>query len=319
MKNRAKTAARRPKGRRAKKDFQVLLVTGMSGAGKSSALKALEDLGFETVDNAPLRLLNALVPTRGRAGARPLAVGVDIRTRDFGAEMFLAGLARLSRRRGLSVALLFMDCDDETLRRRYAETRHRHPLAEDRPLADGIRHERRLLMPLQARADLSIDTTDMAPADLKRVLAGHFGIDDQPAPAVFVTSFAYRKGLPREADLVFDARFLTNPHYDVRFRPLSGLDRPVRAFVRRDPGYRRFLADIARLLKPLLPRFAAEGKSYLTVAVGCTGGRHRSVVVAEALGTWFRERGALVQVRHRDLESAPESAHNRRPARGKRR
>lgn len=312
-----KAAARREKKKKAPDAFLVLLVTGMSGAGKSSALKALEDLGFETVDNAPLRLLSALVPARGRAGARALALGVDIRTRDFGAEMFLAELARLSRRRGVAVTLLFMDCDDETLRRRYAETRHRHPLAEDRPLADGIRHERRLLVPLQARADLSIDTTDMAPGDLKRVLAGHFAGDERTSLAVFVTSFAYRRGLPREADLVFDARFLKNPYYDPRFRPLSGLDRQVRAFVRRDAGYGRFLADIARLLKPLLPRFAAEGKSYLTVAIGCTGGRHRSVVVAEALAKWFRGQGARVQVRHRDLESAPESGHNRAPARGK--
>ncbi|MEO0034454.1 MAG: hypothetical protein RLZZ501_477 [Pseudomonadota bacterium] len=281
---------------------RVVIVTGLSGAGKTLALKGLEDLGWEAVDNLPLSLLGSLV--RSDCGlARPLAVGIDIRTRDFGVEPVLATVERLMGEGGGRVDLLFLDCSDEALCRRYTESRRRHPLAADRPLQDGIRHERALLLPLRARADLVIDTSDLPPAALRRLLAGHFAPEqDRTGLVVFVTSFAYRNGLPREADLVFDARFLANPHYRAELRPLTGRDPAVADYVTADPAFAPFLDGLTGLLAPLLPRFAAEGKSYLTIAIGCTGGRHRSVAVAERVAAWLRGRGERVDLRHRELE-----------------
>ncbi len=279
---------------------RVVVVTGMSGAGKTLALKALEDLGYEAVDNLPLSLLEALV--RGGELTRPLAVGIDIRTRDFGVDSMLAGVDELKASGLVDMQLVFFDCTDETLSRRYTETRRRHPLAADRPLADGLRHERELLTPLLGRADLVVDTTALPPAELKRLLSGHFGLERKPGLVLFVTSFSYRRGLPREADLVFDARFLANPHYDPALRPLTGRDEAVARHVERDPDFGRFFAALTGLLEPLLPRFAAEGKSYLTIAIGCTGGRHRSVAIAERLTHWLRDKGQQVDLRHRELE-----------------
>lgn len=317
--SRAKNTADRtkPRPRRDSKRLRVLLVTGMSGAGMSSALKALEDLGFEAVDNVPLSLLESLLPSARRGakpkGRRPLAIGVDVRTRDFDAAMFLAELKELEDRADIDVSLVFMECNDDVLVRRYAETRHRHPLAEDRPLRDGIRHERRLMAPLAERATVIIDTTDMTLGDLKRILEGHFALFRRAGLSIFVTSFSYRRGVPREADLVFDVRFLKNPHYEPLLKPLSGLDRPVAAYIRKDADYRPFLQGLTRLLEPLLPRYVAEGKSYLTIALGCTGGRHRSVFVAEELAAWLRDLGQRVQVHHRDLDLPAKMDHNRRP------
>lgn len=284
---------------------RVVIVTGLSGAGRTLALKNLEDLGYEAVDNLPVSLLPNLVrPQEGVA--RPLAIGIDIRTRDFGPEPVQAMLRRLLEDNGLDVRLLFVDCDDEVLRRRFSETRRRHPLALDRPLEDGIRHERALLRPLRALADLMLDTTAMNPADLRRVLAGHFGLESKAPLTVFVTSFSYRRGLPREADLVFDVRFLANPHYDPALRPLTGRDGAVAAFVEGDRDFGAFFESLTGLLERLLPRFTAEGKSYLTLAVGCTGGRHRSVAVAERLAAWVRSKGLQVDLRHRELHGGEE-------------
>lgn len=281
----------------------VLIVTGLSGAGKSTALKALEDLGYEAVDNLPLSFLHSLVQTGMSESHRPLAVGVDARTRDFGAEPFLDELDSLIKNPDLSVRVLFLDCDTEVLRRRYTETRRRHPVAPDRPLADGIHHEQRMLAPLRERADDVIDTTEMAIGDLRRFLGTNYALDQTPGLAIFVTSFGYRNGLPHEADLVFDVRFLRNPHYDDDLRPLTGLDVDVGEFIEGDTGLETFFQNLTTLLEPLLPRFGAEGKSYLTIAVGCTGGRHRSVYVSERLGTWLRGRGERVSVLHRDLDA----------------
>ena len=281
---------------------RVVIVTGLSGAGKTVALKGLEDLGWEAVDNLPLSLLGALVRSESDR-VRPLAVGIDIRTRDFGVEPVLDTVERLMAEGGGRVDLLFLDCGDETLCRRYTESRRRHPLAADRPLQDGIRHERALLQPLRARADLVIDTTELSPAALRHLLAGAFTREDeQRGLVVFVTSFAYRNGLPREADLVFDARFLANPHYRPELRPLTGRDQAVADYVTADPAFAPFLEALTGLLAPLLPRFAAEGKSYLTIAIGCTGGRHRSVAVAEQVAAWVRRQGKRVDLRHRELE-----------------
>jgi len=277
----------------------LILVTGLSGAGRSTALKALEDLGYEAVDNLPLALLN--VPS---GFDRPMAIGIDFRTRGFSAEAALERVARLRAEPGIKLTVLFLICSDEVLQRRFTETRRRHPLAQDRPVADGIRRERELLGPLAAEADLTVDSTDLAIPDLKRLMHGHFALDRKPGLAVSVMSFSYRQGLPREADLVFDVRFLANPHYVDSLRPLTGRDGPVGAYIEADPAFARFHLDLTHLLLPLLPGYEREGKSYLTLAVGCTGGKHRSVFVAERLAAWLGQQGRPVVLRHRDLARA---------------
>jgi RNase adapter protein RapZ len=279
---------------------RVLLVTGMSGAGHSTALKALEDLGYEAVDNLPLSLLPSLVRHEA-AVHQPLAIGIDIRTRDFGIAPFLAALDPLAGNSGVDLRVVFLDCEDELLRRRYTETRRRHPLAGDRPVSDGIRLERERVSPLRERADLVIDTSALTVADLRRLLQGHFALDATAGVNVFVTSFSYRNGLPRDADLVFDVRFLDNPHYNPQLRHLTGLDKPVGAFIEADPGYAAFFERLTQLLLPLLPRYDREGKSYLTIAIGCTGGQHRSVYVAEQLANWLRRQSKQVVVSHREI------------------
>ncbi len=281
---------------------RLLLVSGLSGAGKSTALKALEDLNYEAVDNLPMSLMASLLRP-GRAAAGPLAVGIDIRTRDFAVGTFLNQLDQLLARGDLDVGLIFLDCDDDMLQRRFTETRRRHPLAADRPVADGIRHERRLMYDVRQRADLVIDTSLLTLADLRRLLAGHFSTADEAGLMIAVTSFSYRRGLPREADLVFDVRFLANPHYNDQLRPLTGQDPAVGAFIDQDPHFEPFFDRLSAMLLPLLPRFENEGKSYLTIAVGCTGGRHRSVYVAERLAALLAEQGHPAQVRHRDIDA----------------
>jgi RNase adapter protein RapZ len=277
----------------------LILVTGLSGAGHSSALRALEDLGYEAVDNLPLTLLNA------PAGFdRPVALGIDSRTRGFSADALLERVDRLRSDPGLAVTLLFLTCSDEVLQRRFTETRRRHPLALDRPVADGIRQERLLLERLGDEADLVIDSTDLSVADLKRLMQGHYALDRRPGLAIAVTSFSYRYGLPREADLVFDVRFLSNPHYRDELRPLTGRDAAVGRHIEADPAYGPFFAHLTDLLLPLLPGYEREGKSYLTLAVGCTGGRHRSVYVAERLAAWLAAQGRKVDLRHRDVARA---------------
>lgn len=279
---------------------RLLVVTGLSGAGRSTALKSLEDMGYEAVDNLPLSLLPNLVAAQ--SARPPLAVGVDIRTRDFGVLALVEALDRLVAGHDFDLKVVFLDCDDDLLVRRYTETRRRHPLAAERPVGDGIRLERERVWPLRDRADLVIDTSALAPADLKRVLHGHFALDAASGLSLFVTSFAYRHGLPRDADLVIDVRFLRNPHYVPTLRLLTGRDAPVGDFIAADPDFARFLERLCDWLAPLLPRYESEGKSYLTIAVGCTGGRHRSVYVAERLAAWLRRTGRSVGLGHRDIE-----------------
>ncbi len=275
---------------------KVLVVTGLSGAGMTTSLKILEDIGYETIDGVPLSLLPQLV---GKPD--PLAIGVDIRTRGFGAAPLLEELDQLREDEGLDLSLVFLDCDDEIIERRYVETRHRHPLADDRPVSDGIRHERQLLAPLRERADLVIDTTDMAIKDCKQILQGQYSLSDKKPLTIFVTSFSYKRGIPREADLVFDVRFLRNPYYDTSLRTLTGCDEAVGAYIERDEGFADFMTNLQNLLMPLLPRYLGEGKSYLTIAVGCTGGQHRSVYVSRLLHDWLSKLGENTQLQHREL------------------
>lgn len=299
----AASAGDEPEGGRP--SHHLLLITGMSGAGKTTALKALEDLGFECIDHLPLRLLPRLLPTKHDDSPLPaqrLAIGVDVRTRDFAVETCLAIVDRLRLDPCIAVQLIFLYCDEEELRRRYTATRHRHPLSGQMPLIEGIAHERQMLSPLRSRADLTIDTSAVNPGHLKRMLQGHLGLTEQSGLLIQVTSFSFRSGLPRDADLVFDVRFLANPYYQAELRGLTGRDAAVQQFIRGDGVWGSFFDSLTRLLQPLLPRYVAEGKSYLTIAIGCTGGRHRSVFVTEELASWLIGQGQRVQVLHRDLE-----------------
>lgn len=283
---------------------RLLLVTGMSGAGKTTALKALQDLGYESIDHLPLALLDKLVPAGAgaAAGERRLAVGINVRTRDFTVEALMSEVKRLDAQPNLDVKVLFLSCDDDELCRRYQENRHRHPLAVDRPLFDGIATERQMIAPLRARADLTIDTTLISPGALKRRLERTFGGAVETGLVVLVVSFSYATGVPRDADLVFDVRFLANPHYQPALRPLTGKDAPVARFIEGEAAFAPFFSSLTTLLEPLLPRYAAEGKTYLTIGVGCTGGRHRSVFVAERLAAWLASRGQHVLIEHRGLD-----------------
>jgi len=283
----------------------VVLVTGLSGAGRTSTLKVLEDEGFEAVDNLPLALLPMLlapVRTHGEpATASRLAIGIDSRTRGFALPPLLEHVAALRARPDLDLRVLYLDCDDAVLIRRFTETRRRHPLATDRPVADGIRIERAVMSPLREAADAVIDTSTLTLATFRQALTDTLALGDGRRMTVTVLSFSYRGGLPREADLVFDVRFLDNPHYRDELRPRDGRDPAVAAHVEADPDFAPFLERLTGLLGPLLPRYEREGKSYLTIAVGCTGGKHRSVATAERLAAWLKSLGTPVTLRHRDL------------------
>jgi UPF0042 nucleotide-binding protein len=287
--------------------IRIVLVTGMSGAGRTSALKDLEDLGFEAVDNLPATLLGSLIRPGNRV-ERDVAIGIDCRTRAFDPQKLCRQLRERARSRNSNLRLLFLDCDDEILRRRFTETRRRHPLSPDRPVTDGILRERQLIAPLRECADLVIDTSQLSSVGLRQLITSHFGQAAAVQPTLTVISFAYRNGLPREADLVFDVRFLVNPHYVDELRPLTGADPPVRAYVEADPAFPLLMTRLEALLMPLLPLYQKEGKSYLTIAFGCTGGRHRSVAVADSFAKLLRRAGRLVTVQHRDAPEADRGA-----------
>ena len=267
----------------------VILVTGLSGAGKASVLRALEDLGFEAIDNPPLTFIEDLVARSEPGSGRRIAVGVDARSRGFNAEDVLITIGRLRANPGLRVELIYAWAEEEVLLRRYTETRRRHPLSPEGRVIDGITSEQRLTAPLQEAADLVIDTSELPLAALRQIIDRRFGHGDDesgelsPGLAVTLMSFGFPTGLPREADLVMDARFLRNPHYDPQLRPMTGLDPKVGTYVEADPDFHEFFTRFSGMLGLLLPRFLQEGKKYATIAVGCTGGRHRSVHIVEKL------------------------------------
>ncbi|WP_260484173.1 RNase adapter RapZ [Sphingomicrobium flavum] len=281
---------------------RFLLVTGMSGAGKSSVLDTLEDWGWEVIDNLPLGMLRKFVSGAGfREKPVSLAVGMDVRSRGFNADRLVEKVRALE---GVVPEILYIDCAGGELIRRYDETRRRHPLATDRPAEDGISLERSLTGPLRQAADSIIDTTDMKPADLRDELRRRYaGARDEPI--ITVGSFGFARGASRTADLMFDMRFIDNPHWIEELRPLTGLDAPVQAHVSSDPAWSKTLDTIEGLVLDLIPRYGAAGKNYLTVAFGCTGGRHRSVAAAAEMAERLRKSGLTVNVRHRDLTSAP--------------
>ena len=279
--------------------MKLILVTGMSGAGKSVALKTLEDSGFEAIDNLPLAFLPSVI--NSSISSQNLAIGSDIRSRDFSIENFIDIISKFKNNPNIDFKILFLDADDETLRRRFTETRRRHPLALDRPVLDGIHHERALITKLRDVADLVIDTSETEAADLRKTIIANFAQSERTL-SVVLTSFSFKQGIPREADMVFDVRFLKNPHYDSTLRALSGLDSKVGEYIELDKGFTDFFNHLTALISPLFPRYLEEGKSYLTIAIGCTGGRHRSVYLVQKLGGFLQQIGYNVTLRHRDLE-----------------
>ncbi len=280
---------------------RIVIVSGLSGAGKSSVLKILEDSGFEVIDNLPLSLLEQVIA--GAAADSSVAVGVDARTRDFDCEKLCAICGDLKKDPNIAERIMFLDCDDEKLLLRFTETRRAHPLAKDTKLSDGIASERRLTAPLRAKSDIVIDTTDLKLPQLRARLKAEFGAAIRQELFVSVVSFSYREGLPRDADLVFDARFLRNPYYDPNLRELTGQDPRVGAYIAQDPDFAAFFDRLTGFIAPLLPRFRQEGKTRLTIAVGCTGGKHRSVYTAEQLYKWLLEqKTCMVALTHRELE-----------------
>ncbi len=286
---------------------RVVLVTGLSGAGKASALHALEDLGFEAIDNPPLAFIEEMVARAEPGVAQRIAVGVDARSRGFKCENVLSTLARLRANPALQPELLFCWAEEAVLQRRFTETRRRHPLSPEGRVQDGIAAEQALTAPLREAADVVIDTSDLSLAALRQQIEAHFGgaeaEGETPTPGLSVSliSFGYPSGLPREADVVMDARFLRNPHYDTLLRPKTGLDSDVVAYVQADPTFVEFYDRLAGMLLLLLPRFRQEGKKYLTIAIGCTGGRHRSVAIVEKLAATLSEAGWRVSITHREL------------------
>jgi UPF0042 nucleotide-binding protein len=286
---------------------RFVVVTGLSGAGKSHAVRALEDLGYFCVDNLPVALIPAfadLVLGRRRQILRA-AVVVDVRE---GPELarFPAVFRRLTAEYGRRIKLVFLEANDATILRRFSETRRPHPLGAARPIAVGVEHERRLLQPLRQLAAQVIDTSRLTVHDLRRVVMNAAAGTTRTAPLlVNITSFGFRSGTPPEADLVFDVRFLPNPHFVSALRPRSGKNPSVARYVLQAPGATRFLALTTRLLRFLVPQYISEGKAYLTIGIGCTGGRHRSVAIAEAMGRRLAGmKGTDVHVRHRDVANS---------------
>ncbi len=283
---------------------RILIVSGMSGAGKTSALRAFEDIGYYCVDNLPPPLMETCIDLchRSTPSLPRLALAVDARTGEF-LEQFGPAWSDVKERSPRSL-LLFFDAPDSVLVQRFSETRRPHPLAPRGSVAEGILQERQVLLPLRSLADAVIDTGEFSVRSLREFLLKRFAEEEAPSLNVAVTSFAYRNGVLPNADLVFDVRFLPNPHYDPELRALTGLDDPVRHFVESSSGTAEFLQHLERLLSFLLPRYGEEGKTYLTLAFGCTGGRHRSVAIASLVAAHLGERGYPTTLTHADLSDA---------------
>ena len=284
---------------------RILLVTGVLGAGKTTAMRALEDLGWEAIYNFPIRLLDRLLetaPSRLDAGA-PIAIGFDTRTRGFDPVAIIHRVKHLMTRPDLSLTTLFLDCSSSELQRRYNETRRPHPMSEDRPAESGIAAERELLEPLRRWADVVLTTTDFTTNDLQQAIREHFRQDTPPRSIITISSFGFSRGTPPLSDLVFDMRFLANPYWDEDLRPLTGRDPAIGDYIRRDPAFGEAFARIRDLLLLLLPRFEQQGKAYVNIAFGCTGGKHRSVFMAEQIACALREAGFSPTLLHRNLGS----------------
>ena len=296
-------ARKRPVRRTGPASFVV--ITGLSGAGKSHALRALEDLGYFCVDNLPIALIPTfadLVLGGGREEVRRAAVVVDIREGS-ALPKFPAVYRRLTRQFGTQVRLIFLEAADAAIVRRFSETRRPHPLGTDRPVSEGVDEERRVLQAMRRLADRVLDTSVLTVHELRRVVLESVGGVPTATPLVVnITSFGFRRGVPADADMLFDVRFLPNPHFVTSLRRWSGRNTRVAQYVLRSAPAKQFLRHSGSLLRFLMPQYIEEGKTYLTIAVGCTGGRHRSVAIAEAIGRMLKGvRGIQVHVRHRDV------------------
>lgn len=285
------------------KPQDIILVTGLSGAGRSAALKVLEDSGYEAIDNLPLSLLSHLcdqMPSWDRQN--PLAIGIDIRSYGFDLGRFQDTFEMLAITLNVSPRLLYLECDDEVLLRRFTETRRRHPMGEF-PLPEAISRERRLMDPLKSLAEIVIDSSHLSMPTLGQMVRHHFSLEESPTLLIRLISFSYRRGLPREADMVFDARFLSNPYYEKPFRTLTGKDVAVGDYLTRDLNWQAVYESLQAIVSHSLKGFRLTGRSYLTIACGCTGGQHRSVFLAEQLLQWLHSEGERVMIEHRDLPS----------------
>ncbi len=285
--------------------MRIIIVSGLSGSGKTIALQTLEDLDYYCVDNLPFKLILPLareILASSDISTPAVAVGVDARNFIDELNQFPTTLAEL-RASNLTVEVLFLQADDEILLKRYSETRRRHPLdLGSVPLREAIRQERHLLEPIIACADLIVDTSDTNIYQLRELLRARLHDTPREAMSLLFESFGFKNGVPADADFVFDVRCLPNPHWEPQLRPLTGLDRPVVDFLEHQPEVMEMVADLRRLLETWLPRFEASDRSYLTVSIGCTGGQHRSVFIAEALARHFNGIRDYVMVRHRELK-----------------
>jgi UPF0042 nucleotide-binding protein len=285
---------------------RLVLITGPSGAGRSTSIRTLEDLGFEAIDNLPLSLLPRLL--EGPPLGSDLALGLDVRNRDFSVNALIEGIDRLASVPNIAPEVLYLDCRRDVLLRRYSETRRRHPLAPAENPDQGIARELDLLVPIKARADILIDSSDMTPHDLKAEVERLFAGESGRHLAVSVNSFSYKRGLPRGMDMVFDCRFLRNPYWDENLRGLDGRSSGVAAYVSSDERFEDFFQRVLDLTEMLLPAYRDEGKAHFAIGFGCTGGQHRSVAIAEKLSKALADHGWQVSTRHREIERKDNAA-----------
>ena len=284
-----------------RKNIDLVIITGPSGAGRTTALDALEDLGFEAFDNLPLSLLPLLIS--GAQKDHPLALGIDLRNRDFSNNKLVEVINTINSDADFKCSLLYLDCSDHVLRRRYSETRRRHPLAPNKGAEIGIQKEKSLLASLSLNADSLINTSEMTPHDLKFQIEKLYRANNlKQAMNVHVHSFAYKRGVPKSVDMVIDCRFLRNPHWELKLRKLTGLDSLVQSHIQSDPKFDVFIEKLENLIDFLIPAYENEGKSYFNLSFGCTGGRHRSVFITELITETLAKQNIRVSKRHLELE-----------------
>ena len=282
------------------KKIRLILVSGPAGAGRSTAIRSLEDLGFEAIDNLPLDLVKSVLEPK-RVSAK-IAIGLDTRSRDFSVESLLGLLKFLSELNNVDFQLLYVSCTMEVLLRRYSETRRRHPLSNGNSPHEGIENELILLEPIRNKADILIETAELTPHELKSTIRKLFLKAEGNLLSVSLKSFSYKRGLPRGADMVLDCRFLKNPHWEEKLRKKTGLEADASKFVASDPKFKEYIQHVKKLILFLLPLFKEEGKSSVEIGFGCTGGVHRSVAVTETVAKELADSGWNVSIKHREIE-----------------
>lgn len=280
----------------------IILITGPSGAGRSTAINVFEDMGFETIHNMPLSLVHRFLSNSPPADGRDIVLGVDIRTRDFNVKSVIELIEMINEYEGYSCSLLYIDCSSDILLRRYSETRRRHPFSPDNTPLTGIENEKNLLETLYTRADVIINTTEFNPHDLRNEITAIFSEKKRNLLAVNIQSFSYKRGVPHGIDMVLDCRFLRNPYWDKTLRIKTGMDQEVRSYIKKDARYNAFFTQVVKLIELLLPAYREEGKSHFTIGLGCTGGQHRSVTLTEELAESLVKSGWQVSIRHREIE-----------------